>query len=59
MPGYSYVCDECHCVFNTTHGINETPAYRCPECGATPMKRIIAGGTTFVLKGKGWYRDGY
>lgn len=29
-----------------------------PPCGA-PVRRLISGSTSFVLKGSGWYKDGY
>jgi len=52
---------------------NEPPfsCARCSECdGYTPalperkvcggdLKRVIAGSTAFVLKGSGWFKDGY
>jgi putative FmdB family regulatory protein len=34
------------------------PALRESVCGG-PVKRLIAGGTGFVLNGKGWFKDGY
>lgn len=43
-------CARCHC------GVY-TPAFT-PACGGT-VKRLISGSTSFVLVGKGWFRDGY
>lgn len=31
----------------------------CPKCGGTDKKRLISTGTSHILKGKGWYKDGY
>lgn len=31
----------------------------CPDCGGNDKKRLISQGTSHILKGKGWYRDGY
>ncbi len=32
--------------------------FRVYSCGK-PVERLLAGGSSFVLKGKGWFRDGY
>jgi len=53
------------------HHAEEAPfsCARCVECDAYkpalelpcggPVKRVIAGRTGFVLKGSGWFKDGY
>lgn len=46
--------------------VTERPAHLLPENGGfhmrtcgEPVQRLIAGGTGFVLNGKGWFKDGY
>ena len=35
------------------------PLRDCPACGKASAKRQVSGGTGFLLKGGGWYADGY
>ena len=55
MPTYEYRCDGCDGVFTKILRIAE---YRdpqdCPECGAGPAKKMISGGSGFILRGDGW-----
>lgn len=37
----------------------EEPSEACPVCGGLEKRRLVAQGTTHVLKGKGWFKDGY
>lgn len=60
MPFYDYKCDNCEHVVEYHQKITDEP-YRdgeCPQCGEMALNRII-GRTSFVLKGSGWYKDGY
>lgn len=38
--------------------ITEQPIKKCPECGKNKAQKLISN-TSFVLKGSGWYSDGY
>jgi putative FmdB family regulatory protein len=38
--------------------ISEAPLKKCPKCGKQKLRRLITGGN-FILKGGGWYADGY
>jgi len=60
MPTYEYECGKCHEHFERTHKISDPPVKECPKpkCKGE-VKRLIAGASTFVLKGGGWYKDGY
>lgn len=58
MPTYDYKCEACGHEFETTQKISDNPLKKCPKCGKMKLKRLI-GSANFVLKGKGWYRDGY
>lgn len=62
MPTYTYYC-ETHKEFETEHSINEVLDL-CPKCkeeGLEPKKivRLISGGTSFILAGGGWAKEGY
>lgn len=58
MPVYEYTCTKCNENFEIEHSIKETnKQHLCKECSAL-LKRKISK-TSFVLKGSGWYRDGY
>jgi putative FmdB family regulatory protein len=59
MPTYEYVCDVCGGGWETEQRITEPPLKKCPKCGKNAAKRQISGGGAFILKGGGWYADGY
>ena len=58
MPQYPYVCTSCKQEFEYEQRITAEPLRTCEACGQPTLKRQIAG-TSFVLNGRGWYRDGY
>ncbi len=41
MPTYEYRCEPCKTIYKTRHGMNESPAYRCPSCDA-PIERMVS-----------------
>jgi putative FmdB family regulatory protein len=51
MPTYTYRCESCG-DFELQQPISDQPLNDCPQCKG-PVKRIIAGGTGFIMKGKG------
>jgi len=60
MPIYEYRCldDGCGELTEEVASIKDIPnEVSCQKCGV-PAKRIISA-STFVLKGGGWYEDGY
>jgi len=70
MPTYVYECPV-HGEFEVEQKITDPKLWGCPKeikdwlvpwrtatCGE-PVERLIAGGTSFVLKGSGWAKDGY
>lgn len=64
MPLHDYKCKKCkkeYEVFYTSQSAveKEEKDEKCPECGSTSKKRLISKGTSFQLKGKGWFSDGY
>lgn len=63
MPTYLYYCEECKKEFEEMHSINEE-LQECPKCKeegfpANKPKKLISGGTGFILVGGGWARDNY
>lgn len=58
MPTYSYRCDACGKSFEKEQRITEAPIKKCPKCGKNSARRMISSGN-FILKGGGWYSDGY
>jgi len=66
MPIIQYKCKNEECqhefeVFYTSQSKRqeEEEAEQCPKCDSTEKEPLPPKGTGFVLKGRGWYRDGY
>ena len=58
MPTYAYACRSCHAETEVKQRITEPALTRCEACGTETLERkLFASG--FVLKGGGWYADGY
>ena len=58
MLTYTYQCHNCGFVFEKEQKITDAPLNICPKCGG-PVKRVITGGTGFILKGSGFYATDY
>jgi putative FmdB family regulatory protein len=58
MPTYTYHCDACDKDFEKEQRISEPALKKCALCGKQKAKRTISSGN-FILKGGGWYSDGY
>lgn len=60
MPTYDYECMECKHKVEISLGIHELDEVKiqCPICGNF-CRRLITGGSGFLLKGEGWASDGY
>lgn len=56
---YEYVCEACGHQWETEQSIKDSPLKTCVSCNASKAKRLISGGTGFLLKGGGWYADLY
>ncbi len=50
MPTYEYICTSCGHRIDKFQGMNEDTLSTCPECSSA-MKRLISGGTGFIMKG--------
>ncbi len=63
MPTYLYFCEKCKKEFEEIHSIS-VQLDECPFCKEngekpSPPKRLISGGTGFILNGSGWAKDRY
>jgi putative FmdB family regulatory protein len=56
---YEYLCTACDHEWEAEQRISEAPLEVCPACGGRTAKRQVSGGAGFLLKGGGWYADGY
>lgn len=58
MPTYLYECDHCG-EFEVDQRLSDKPLTECIDCKSEQVKRLVAGRTSFVLRGNGWASDGY
>lgn len=56
---YEYVCEACGHQWEAEQSIKDRALEDCVACGAKKAKRLVSGGTGFLLKGGGWYADLY
>lgn len=56
---YEYVCTACSHCWEAEQPISAQPLTTCPSCHQETAKRQVSGGQGFILKGGGWYADGY
>lgn len=56
---YEYECISCKFLWEEEKKITDPPTKTCPKCGKEKAKRLVSGGTAFVLKGGGWANNGY
>lgn len=55
---YEYRCDPCKKEYELDQKITEDPQKTCIFCGQQTAKRLISN-PNFILKGSGWFKDGY
>ena len=58
MPIYEYECDKCGHAFEREQSMSDPPVKTCPKCRSRKVIKLISR-SSFVLKGGGWYADGY
>lgn len=58
MITYEYKCEGCQHTWDAKQKMSDDPIKDCPECKEEKAKRLISGGTGFVLKGGGWFNSG-
>lgn len=56
---YEYTCLACQHEWEAEQSISSKPLTECPKCHQATAKRMVSGGAGFILKGGGWYADGY
>ena len=56
---YEYACEACGHQWEAEQSIKDAPLKECVACGKEKAKRLVSGGTGFLLKGGGWYADLY
>lgn len=58
---YEYICVNLKCKheWEEEQKISADAFTICPRCKEKTAKRLVSGGLGFVLKGNGWYKDGY
>ena len=57
MPIYEYGCQKCGHELSKMQKFSDAPLTECPRCGGE-LRKLISN-PSFVLKGGGWYSDGY
>lgn len=57
MPIYEYRCRKCGQVIEAMQSIHDRPLRKCRSCSGS-LEKIISR-TAFMLKGGGWYSEGY
>jgi putative FmdB family regulatory protein len=55
---YEYVCKRCDREFVEEQKMSDPKIETCEKCGGS-VERQISGAPLFILKGSGWYKDGY
>ena len=55
---YTYQCSECGHQFDIIQKISDGPITQCEKC-AGYVSKIISQPSSFILKGSGWFADGY
>lgn len=58
VPIYEYKCNGCDDRFEVFVSMGCRDKQTCPNCGHKDSTKMVSGGS-FVLKGGGWYADGY
>lgn len=57
MPIYEYKCFKCDDFVEVWKNITDDSEELCPKCQKKMQKNISQ--STFILKGGGWYSEGY
>jgi putative FmdB family regulatory protein len=58
VPIYEYKCDKCGDRFEVFVSMGCRESQTCPSCGHGKSTKLVSSAG-FVLKGGGWYKDGY
>ena len=55
---YENVCIACSYEWESEQRISDDTRPLCPKCGSK-SRRLVSGGTGFILNGGGWADQGY
>jgi len=58
MPTYTYRCEDCDFEFDVKQTMKAKKLKYCPNCEKPELKQVIRP-SNFVLRGSGWFKDGY
>ena len=60
MPIYEYKCDLCNGLWEELQKFSDGPFTVCKSCEKEGgVHKLLPGQMNFILKGDGWYKDGY
>ena len=60
MPIYEYKCDLCNGLWEEIQKFSDDPLTICKSCEKEGgVHKVIPGSINFILRGEGWYKDGY
>ena len=60
MPIYEYKCDLCNGLWEEIQKFSDEPLTVCKSCEKEGgVHKLVSGKMSFILKGGGWYKDGY
>jgi putative FmdB family regulatory protein len=60
MPIYEYKCDLCNGLWEEIQKFSDDPLTVCKSCEKEGgVHKLLPGGMNFILRGDGWYKDGY
>ena len=60
MHIYEYKCDFCNGLWEEIQKFSDDPFTICKSCEKEGgVNKLIPGQMNFILKGEGWYKDGY
>ena len=60
MPIYEYKCDKCNCLWEEIQKFSDPALTYCKGCEQEGgVHKLIPGQMNFILKGDGWFKDGY
>ena len=60
MPIYEYKCDLCNGLWEEIQKFSADPLTVCKSCEKEGgVHKLLPGAMNFILKGDGWYKDGY
>ncbi len=57
MPLYEYNCEDCDHEIEIIQKFTDPSPEECPKCTGSLKKKTSQ--SSFVLKGGGWYKEGY